>query len=1742
MRPPRSYDTILEDARARAQKGKEAIKADIDAGKAAAAKAIEEVHKGEKTDIEAIKLQQANEKPKLKQEKAQVNDTLKARKSEADKINKKTTKGILKKEKVPLTKEYNDRLKEIEKEIAELERRKQGLKDKEDSYNSKIEAIKTKAKLDIEKINADFNAQKDRLEGDFDIVLPHIYEVIHLGMKVGESLKAILTNPWDTIKAGKAGLKLVDLLEKDIGGKVGKDKINEIITSDTVKSLLADPDLWQVIEEHSTAIPDIVESRKEMLGEAIRKELEGRIASMNVVPGVAAVKGAKSNTSITTATRLHAAAVVFSNPDAIAAIIKITSEKPTQQALANLFSAPPVGSKTLATFLASQGINVKAIQSILPSILDLVRIIGPNNQVLVDILKVVGPSIADPTIPLDINAVLPHAGALLFGNNGIASDIGNLLANNKDALLKLGEVAITSQTNMLKLARFIKTNRAAILELVTLVNANTIDEKIAHVAGQAQLDPVFLESMISKFKSNQGAIDALGNDKTIAVLENRVELIKRALVLGQDILPIVGKVMQKNNNPHFNKIMGVLPELMAVYKPKPELSEDDNKKAAAAFNAAKRPIIMGLIPDLMDMFFGPDTGIATDLAKILEKDHNLIVQMAKYAEASQTGATKFAVMLEDILPIAANVMKNKDAIGKITGALPDLIKVYSPNPDLSEDDNKKAAAAFNAAKMPIIIKLFPDLREMLFAPDKGIAGNLVSMLATKKDVLMELGKTVQANQTKKMATLTDPKQTEAIDAQIKTTAKLLGMADAVLPLLSKNLLPGMLPIVDKVLQNDKIVSGIMTILPTVTASGKPDPAALKELIKPVKELLFDKGIASDLASMLAKEQASIVQMAGLAEAYQTGTTKFAVLLEDVLPIAAKVMRKQDALVRIMDAMPELMAVYQPNAQQDEATNKAAAARFNAAKTQKIGAIFPDLQNLLLGDQGIIKDLEKMLVNRQGVLLELGKAVKANQEKKLTTLSDTKKIEALRAQIKRTDMLLGMADTLLPLVANNLLPVADKVMVQHNKEITQIIAALPAVIASSKPDPVALQGLIAPVKQLLFGEQGITDEIVNGIDSNKGALVNLISSRILNSPGVQRVLQGISTPPAKEGEKVVAAPVNEGEAVAAAPANEDVAVAETPANKGEKVAAAPTKVIEVPKPLIANALNLATTFLKHNKDGLGNILEIVQRVKINEKGRPEITRMQMGDIAWELRKALRDEDIIKILEGFLNLENIQFLGKLPQLEKFNLAANAALIQDAGKRAINILPVVSHFMQNNFGIIHKILQEQDNLANGVFKDTSITPDELVTIARTGLLTLMQFDPAGILSAHKEEASSLIQAVAANALGGIAEPGLLAKIVVDSAAILLKPDVLRDLLDKVDNIALIIDDKTPRKEKLDKVFELTDIFVKQLKTNEFQDLYKNAAIPLIEANKVKIAEFFTKEASKNKIKLDGNKAVRILENPKTLKTFMEAYEAYKQHSTLKAMGKGIKAFFQSKDLRSIVYGIVISKIKDRTYPNFIRRWSVGSKINKIIHEAKPQVEVKPEGPDASKPKAPEIVNLAAKLAEKSTGTVGIYNSTLHSKTCKGLDFGQLKFDNFEIKGFNFKDASFGSKKAGVDFSGSNISKTNFEGCTLRGKNINLSNTTIDFRSFQSLLPALNKAVRSKVVFDVKGMKIDVSKCSVKEMEEFERMKTSRFGKAFLTVNTAIKLVTTKEHDVKDIIVEKTKAEVIKAAMAKGNPPSLQ
>jgi len=1728
MRPTRTYDTILAEAKAKAEKGKEANEADINAGKARAKVAIENVHKKEKEDIEAIKLQRAQEKPNLKQEKAKVKDTLKAHKSVVESLRKKAAKttGILKREKVHLTKEETEQLQKKEKEIVELERRIQSLKDKEGSYDSAIGQIKIKAKLEVDKINADFEALKDRLEGGFAIILPALYEAIQLGMEAAKSLSVIAINPVDTFRAAKAGKKLVELLEKDIGSKVGKDKINEIITSETVKSLLAEPDLWQVIGLNSDSIPGIVGSRKEMLGEAIRKQLEGRIAIMNVIPGVAAVKSPISNTSITNATRLHAAGVILNNPDAIAAIIKITSDGQTQQALVNLFSAHPIGSKALAEFFAAQGIDPKAVQSILPSILDLVRIIGPNNQVLLDILKVVGPTIADPTKPLDINAVLPHASALLFGNNGIAPVVGDLLTNKKVAILKLGEVAITSQTNMLKLARYIKTNKPAIM---ALVNANG-DKAIERMAGSAGVDPVFLESMISKFKSDRGAIDALGNDKSIAVLENRIELIKRALEFGQDILPIVGKVLQKNNNPHFSKIMGALPQLMAVYTPKPELSADDNKKAAAAFNAAKQPIIMGLIPNLMDILFGQDRGIATDLAKILENDHNLIVQMAKHAEASQTGSTKFAGLLENILPIAARVMKNKDAIEKITGALPDLIKVYSPNPGISEDDNKKAAAAFNAAKMPIIIKLFPDLREMLFAQDKGIAGNVVAMLAAKKDVLMELGKIVQANQVKKIAGLTDLKAIAVLEAQIKTTAKLLGMADAVLPLLSKNLLPGMLPIVDKVLQNDKIVSEIMTILPTVTASGKPDPAALKALMKPVKELLFDKGIASDLASMLAKEKAAIVQVAGLTEAYQTGSTKFAVLLEDVLPIAAKVMKKQDALVRIMDAVPELMAVYKPNAQQGEAANKAAAASFNAAKTQKIGAIFPDLQKLLLGDEGIIKDLAKMLTNKQAVLMELGKIVQANQVKKLAALSDTKKIAALKAQIKRTDMLLGMADTLLPLVANNLLPVAEKVMVQHNEEVTQIIAALPAVIASSKPDPVALQGLVAPVKQLLFGEQGITDEIVNGIDNNKDGLVNLISSRVLKSPGVQRILQGISTPPAIEGEEVAAV----------------AAVAEAPANEGEAVAAAPAKVIEVPKPLIANALTLGTTFLKHNKAGLSNVLDVLQGVKINEKGKPEITNLQMGGIARELSSALQDKDIINSLEGFLTPENIKFLGGLPQLEKFNLGASAAIIQDAGKKAINILPIASKFIQNNYEIIQKILQEQDNLANGVFKDTSITPNELATIAQTGLIALMQFDPAGLLSAHKTEAESLIKTVAANALEGIGRSDLLAKIMIDSAEILLKPGVLMDLIGKVDNIAKIIDDKTPQKEKLDKVFELTDIFVKQLKSQEFKKLYNEAALPLIDANRDKIAEFFTKEARNNKINLDGNKVVGILKNPKTLNTFMEAYEAYKQHSKLKAMGKGIKAFFQSKDLRSIVYGIVISKIKDRTYPNFIRRWTVGSKINKIINEAKPKVEVTPEVSDKAKPtEEPERINLAARFSENATGSVGIYNSTLHSRTCKGLDFGQLKFDNFEIKGFNFKEARFGSKKAGVDFSGSSISKTNFEGCTLRGKKINLSNTTIDFQSFKSILPALNKAARNKKIeIDVNDMKIDVSKCSVKEMEEFEKMKTSRFGKKFLKDDGPgpIKLLTTKEHDIKDITVEKTKAEKVKAAKTKGDPPSLQ
>ena len=144
---------------------------------------------------------------------------------------------------------------------------------------------------------------------------------------------------------------------------------------------------------------------------------------------------------------------------------------------------------------------------------------------------------------------------------------------------------------------------------------------------------------------------------------------------------------------------------------------------------------------------------------------------------------------------------------------------------------------------------------------------------------------------------------------------------------------------------------------------------------------------------------------------------------------------------------------------------------------------------------------------------------------------------------------------------------------------------------------------------------------------------------------------------------------------------------------------------------------------------------------------------------------------------------------------------------------------------------------------------------------------------------------------------------------------------------------------------------------------------------------------------------------------------------------------------------------------------------------------------------------LNLAEKFNEKSQDGNGIFSYTLRSRVCKGLDFSTLEFKNMDIDGFDFRQSNFGSKKE-VNFSGSTFKDVNFAESKLRGKTIDLSNTTFDMASFRSIQPLLDKALKEGKGIKTEGMKITVS--NLKDREELETMKKSAFGKLYLDPNT--------------------------------------
>ncbi len=951
----------------------------------------------------------------------------------------------------------------------------------------------------------------------------------------------------------------------------------------------------------------------------------------------------------------------------------------------------------------------------------------------------------------------------------------------------------------------------------------------------------------------------------------------------------------------------------------------------------------------------------------------------------------------------------------------------------------------------------------------------------------------------------------------------------------QDILPAIIDIVKTLPQNHKTVLELVELVePIILGQTKTLDT---EKIMPLIADLIKNGVGQSISGLLKDNKDSLLQLASNKalqkplEELGLDQSKALEVADKMLPLFAEVLGKQDDLAKLVRKLPQAM---------DEKSG-----------VNKMQEFIPDVQALFTGEQGMLSNAVETIAAqkeniaslavgvvkqntavqaglRKALKIESGEQVNVSQQfveniLDLTTnvlsAENLKQLNSVLGQLNKPDLsnaevgklvaqvlpllssdeVVKHIDTLLPpllakipavndfdqekvmAVAKEFLPVVAKVL-KNRDGLTPLAEKLPAAMSNPIDINKVLQ-LIPDIQSLLIGENGALGAAIQAVAKQKDNIAPLIATAIQNNNALQ---YSLLTALGKDYEGM-----------------------EMHRLFGEK----PSVTVDVPQTLLSGLLDMGTQILdKSNHDQLGVVLNQLQKIQVDkETNKPVLSNEEVGEIAKNIVPLLTNAGTIHSLRSLLTPENIQFLRNIPALKDYAIPENQDLIIETSQRLLASSKPVQNFLQDHYAIVNKILKGRDNLENGVFEDTDLTPDEVVIGAKTALQVVQQVNPAELLTKHKARIAELMTPALTVQFGAVLigdqtmpltqenakKMGKvvtlareLAPILVDTGALLLKTTNLQEMEKLAENLAPILDETTPIKEKLKKASEIGDFFAQQIKSPEFKKLYGEQVIPFLKGNREEVSQLLTDLPKHipalHKFKIKGKEIVNILADSKTTDKLESAYDAYKDGSYLKALGNVVQASIGSKDLRSVVAGLAIDATSESLYPNFLRRWLVGSRVNAFINKCKL------ETPDTK-------LDLGEKFHEQSQEGNGIFSYTLRSQVCKGLDFGKLEFSNMNIDGFDFRQASFGSKQA-TNFSGSTFKNVNFTESNLRGNTIDLSNATFDLASFKSILPQLDKALKDGKAIKTEGMKINISNASAKDLDALEKLKKTDFGKVYL------------------------------------------
>jgi len=511
------------------------------------------------------------------------------------------------------------------------------------------------------------------------------------------------------------------------------------------------------------------------------------------------------------------------------------------------------------------------------------------------------------------------------------------------------------------------------------------------------------------------------------------------------------------------------------------------------------------------------------------------------------------------------------------------------------------------------------------------------------------------------------------------------------------------------------------------------------------------------------------------------------------------------------------------------------------------------------------------------------------------------------------------------------------------------------------------------------------------------------------------------------------------------------------------------IISEPSTTNATKLKLALAALS-----APNSLDTIAGIVTNNT--PEIQALMDGEQT--------SNDGTKLADHFkklgLSIENVKSL--VPVAGKILLIA--AQNQDS----------IATLMSKLEPIILKVMEAGEKRKKGIYdKNDDLTSDELRVAADAVYDFLCTADLKSAFTglandeSFKQTIASIIPETVPFSIKAKQEA---VELVLKFASVLVdKNHLMENQVVFKEAIAVILDETTPDKQRLENIFKLADIFISRVKSDEGKQLIKVDLKTFLQNHKAEIVkasnDFLDKNPKVAKLGINPNKVIDALTKDGMYEDILELYELFKQDRKMALAGKGLGLFIKNKDVRVVAFNVVKSAVvaffRDTLYPTFFKR----AIVNNTCHHELSEIT-------AHATKATELTDLHSSLQEAAKGNFGFKGYALKFGEFGDLDLRDIEFKNLKMDSMSFKNTLLGSSK-GLVLVNCKITGCDFSNIYVRQGDINISNSKIDAKSLLTMVDTLKEAERHEYTISTEGLKItDLQSLRKEDLNKLMESKT--------------------------------------------------